>query len=354
IFTLDKIHKAYNQCLKNKKNTANALKFEMQKEKNLYKLVKELKERKYKISRHICFIVTEPSPREIFASDFRDRVVHHLLCNEIESVFEKEFINNSYANRKNKGTHKAVKQLKRYVVRGGVDGNKLYYLKLDIKGFFRNIDKQLLFHIIVDKITSLDADEQWKSEVLWLTQMIIKHDPCSNYYFKSKKWMRSLVPIEKSLLSGEGKRGLPIGNLTSQFFANIYLNQMDHFIYEDLGFERYIRYVDDFIILDESKEKLISAENRVRDFIEDSLVLKLCDDKTQLRLVEGGVDFLGYYVKPSHTLVRNKVVKRFKKKIYQSRDSLDGLLDLDKIPMIQSYKGHCKHAYSYNLLKKLL
>jgi len=187
IFTLDKIHKAYNQCLKNKKNTANALKFEMQKEKNLYKLVKELKERKYKISRHICFIVTEPSPREIFASDFRDRVVHHLLCNEIESVFEKEFINNSYANRKNKGTHKAVKQLKRYVVRGGVDGNKLYYLKLDIKGFFRNIDKQLLFYIIVDKITSLDVDEQWKDEVLWLTQIIIKHDPCSNYYFKSKK-----------------------------------------------------------------------------------------------------------------------------------------------------------------------
>jgi len=166
--------------------------------------------------------------------------------------------------------------------------------------------------------------------------------------------MRSLVPTEKSLLSGEGKRGLPIGNLTSQFFANIYLNQMDHFIYEDLGFERYIRYVDDFIILDESKEKLISAEERVRDFIKEFLVLKLCDDKTQLRLVEEGVDFLGYYVKPSHTLVRNKVVKRFKKKLYQGRDSLDGLLDLDKIPMVQSYKGHCKHAYSYNLLKKIL
>ena len=119
IFTIEKLYKAYTQCLKNKKNTVNALKFEMKREENILLLLSELKSMKYKISRHICFVVTEPSPREIFASDFRDRVVHHLLCNEIQNFFEQDFIESSYANRKGKGTHKAVRELKFHLVRGG-------------------------------------------------------------------------------------------------------------------------------------------------------------------------------------------------------------------------------------------
>ena len=128
IFTIEKLYKAYTQCLKNKKNTVNALKFEMKREENILLLLSELKSMKYKISRHICFVVTEPSPREIFASDFRDRVVHHLLCNEIQNFFEQDFIESSYANRKGKGTHKAVRELKFHLVRGGRNRQKLYFL----------------------------------------------------------------------------------------------------------------------------------------------------------------------------------------------------------------------------------
>ena len=132
IFTIEKLYKAYKECLRNKKNTANALKFEMKREKNLFLLLSDLKNRKYEISRHIYFIVKEPSPREIFAGDFRDRIVHHLFCNEIQYLFEHCFIASSYANRKGKGTHKAVINLKFHLVRGGKDRQRLYFLKMDI------------------------------------------------------------------------------------------------------------------------------------------------------------------------------------------------------------------------------
>jgi hypothetical protein len=136
IFTFEKLYIAYKQCLKRKKNTANALKFELNREKNLSKLLFDLQSKNYKISRHICFIVTKPSPREIFAADFRDRIVHHLLYNEIHDIFEKDFIDTSYANMVGKGTHKAMKKLRWYISRGGIGGQKLYCLKLDIQNFF--------------------------------------------------------------------------------------------------------------------------------------------------------------------------------------------------------------------------
>jgi len=349
IFTFEKLYRAYKECLKNKKNTANALKFEMNREKNLSKLLYDLQTGKYEISRHICFIVTEPSPREIFAGDFRDRIVHHLLCKEIGIIFEHDFIESSYANRKGKGTHKAVKELKYHLVRGGKDRQRLYFLKMDIKGFFRNIDKSILWNIIEKKIQESSGDENWKKEVLWLAKKIIFHDPASNYIFKGKEETKKLIPREKSLLFGDRNTGLPIGNLTSQFFANIYLNELDHFVKETLGFERYIRYVDDFIILDEDKEKLKEAINEVGRFLKEKLHLKLCGSKTILQRGERGIDFLGYYVKPSHTLVRRKVVGRFKKKLYNLKNQ-----SIKKtLAMINSYFGHFIHANSFRFRRRI-
>ena len=349
IFTFEKLYRAYKECLINKKNTANALKFEMNREKNLSKLLYDLQTGKYEISRHICFIVTEPSPREIFAGDFRDRIVHHLLCKEIGIIFEHDFIESSYANRKGKGTHKAVKELKYHLVRGGKDRQRLYFLKMDIKGFFRNIDKSILWNIIEKKIQESSGDENWKKEVLWLAKKIIFHDPASNYIFKGKEETKKLIPREKSLLFGDRNTGLPIGNITSQFFANIYLNELDHFVKETLGFERYIRYVDDFIILDEDKEGLKEATNEVGRFLKEKLHLKLCESKTILQRVEKGIDFLGYYVKPSHTLVRRKVVGRFKKKLYNLKNqSIKKILS-----MINSYFGHFIHANSFRLRRRI-
>ena len=352
IFTIEKLYRAYKECLKNKKNTVNALKFEMNREKNLWKLLYDLKTGKYEISRHICFIVTQPSPREIFAGDFRDRIVHHLLCKEIQALFESDFIESSYANREGKGTHKAVRELKFHLVRGGQDRQRLYFLKMDVKGFFRNIDKTILWQIMAKKIQASRTDENWQNEVLRLTQKIIFHDPASNYVFKSKEGMKNLIPKEKSLLFGDRNTGLPIGNLTSQFFANIYLNELDHFIKRKLGFERYIRYVDDFIILAEDKEKLEKNVNKIDIFLENNLHLCLCQSKTMLRPINVGIDFLGYFVKPSHTLVRRKVVGRFKQKLFNfiknnsSEDLIKGF-----IPCVNSYLGHFGHANSFSLRK---
>ena len=351
IFTFENVYKAYKKCLKNKKNTANALKFELNREKNLSQLLYDLQTERYKISRHICFIVTHPSPREIFAADFRDRIVHHLLCNEIQDIFEKDFSDNSYANRKHYGTHKAVKKTKWHMRRGGRDGRNLYFLKMDIKSFFRSIDKKILFDIVQKKIVHQDKPDWWKQEVLWLIKIIILNTPQNNYIFKGKMDTQSLIPKHKSLLFGDASKGLPIGNLTSQFFANIYLDTLDSFVENTLGYQRYARYVDDFVLFDESKEKLENDMRTISVFCLDTLDLQIATHKTVFRKGSVGIDFLGYYIKPTHTLVRRKVVKRFKKKFLKVLDT-DGFVMSSDLPMINSYKGHFEHAHSYNLQKK--
>ncbi len=215
IFTMDNLYRAYKQCIKNKKNTTNALRFEMNREQNLLNLLEDLKSGEYKISRHICFVIKSPSPREVFASDFRDRVVQHLLCNEIESIFEKDFLDSSFANRVGKGTHRAFKRARFFITRGGLNRQKLFYLKMDIKSFFRSIHKETLWKIMQSEIFLQDKSELWKKEVLWITKIIIFHDPAQDFIFKGKKWTKKLIPIQKSLLSGDSTRGLPIGNITS-------------------------------------------------------------------------------------------------------------------------------------------
>ncbi|MCX6752462.1 MAG: reverse transcriptase domain-containing protein [Candidatus Nomurabacteria bacterium] len=152
IFTLEKLYKAYKECQKGKKNTINALCFEVEREKNLILLLNELQSGTYEISRSVYFIVTNPTAREIFAADFRDRIVHHLLCNEIQNIFEADFISDSYANRKRKGTHKAVAQLQKYTREAKSKTKNGYYLKLDVESFFCSINREILYSIVEKKI----------------------------------------------------------------------------------------------------------------------------------------------------------------------------------------------------------
>ncbi len=149
MFSLDEIIKAYLSCRKNKRNTINAIKFELKLEENLYSLWRSLKDGSYSPGRSICFVVTYPKLREIFAADFKDRVIHHLLVGRLEPYFEKRFIYDSFACRKNKGCHKAISRLKKYI--NVVTKNKTknaYYLQIDIKSFFSNIDKNILYSIV--------------------------------------------------------------------------------------------------------------------------------------------------------------------------------------------------------------
>ena len=342
IFTLEKLWKAYNDCKKRKKNTINALKFEYNREKNLIALLQELKSKKYKISRHICFVIKDPSVREIFAADFRDRIVHHLLYNEVKDLFEEDFIENSFANREGKGTHKGVEVLKKYLKEVPPE---TYYLKLDIKSFFCSINKNILYDIVAEKIKGADRPYGWKKDIMWLCEKIIYHDPAKNYLFKGDLKMKSLIPKEKSLFHSNG-RGLPIGNLTSQFFANAYLNQLDKFAYS-LGHKYYIRYVDDFIILGD--KNIYGEIDKIRTFLKDKLDLKLSEKKIKFQQISKGIDFLGYFIKPDYVLVRRKVIGRLKNKMYRLKNpTLKELL-----ATANSYFGHFVHANAYKLRKSI-
>jgi hypothetical protein len=352
IFNYKKLYSAYLECRKKKRKTINALRFEWDLEKNLGGLLKELKDRKYKPERSICFAVKEPTPREIFAGSFKDRIVHHLLIREIEAVGENIFIYNSFACRKGKGTHKAVKKLKDGIRKISKNYKKdIYYSQLDIAGFFMSINQDILYSIFKKLILKQDKSIKWKEELLWLGEIIIFNKPTSNYIIKGDISIFSLIPKRKSLFYAKRNEGLPIGNYSSQFFANLYLNELDQFVKRALKCEYYFRYVDDLVLLANDKEELKGQKNEINNFLSIKLGLKLNKKKTKIQSVDKGINFLGYFIKKDHTLVRRRVVNNLKYKLKKMKK--DGNLDKKNISVINSYFGHFKHADSYNLRKNI-
>ena len=211
------------------------------------KLEKELKNKIYHPLRSILFFAKKPKLREIFAADFRDRVIHHVLVGYLEPIFEKIFIYDSYSCRKGKGSHRAVMKTQSFIRKVSKNGKiRAYYLQLDIKSFFMNINKEILFGLIKKRTKNKD--------VLWLSEKIIFYDCTKNYILKDRINLFNELVRDKSLFGKENKKGLPIGNLTSQFFANVYLNELDQFVKHNLKCRYYARYTDDFVLLDSSKE----------------------------------------------------------------------------------------------------
>ena len=344
----------------------NAAKFEINFEKNLLNLENELKSRVYKPGKYTCFAITDPKLREVWAADFRDRIVHHLLVNYLEPVFEKKFIFHSYACRREKGAHKAVGSLKKTLY-GQPD---LYYLQADIRSFFVNIDKNILCSIIGRHIG--------REDVLWLAEKIIRQNPVIGCDIHDRQNLLGTIPGHKSLFFAADDRGLPIGNLTSQFFANTYLNELDQFVKHRLKCRYYWRYMDDFVILHADKFRLIGWRNEISEFLKDNLRLELHPQKRLIRPARQGLDFLGYIVKPGYSLSRRRVVSKLKRKLHYFNKKLDEktgfepekernltlpLVCPDKLPaidfilnvqeVINSYWGHFRHANCLGLKKKL-
>lgn len=351
IFSFGNIYRCYLNCRKNKRNTINALKFELNAEENIIRLEKELKTKTYHPSRSILFFAKKPKLREIFAADFRDRVVHHILVGYLEPIFEKIFIHDSYACRKAKGTHRAVMRLQGFMRK--VSKNETirgYYLQLDIKSFFINIDKEILFGLIRKRTNNQD--------VLWLAEEIIFHDCTRSYILKDNQELFKEMPEEKSLFGKENKKGLPIGNLTSQFFANVYLNELDQFVKHNLRCCYYIRYADDFVLLDSSKEKLVSWMKEIGEFLEDRLGLRLNPKRTKLQPLSNGIDFLGYILRRDYILVRRRVVNNMNTRLRYFENCRVKGLDYEALEglrsSLQSYLGHFRWANSYRLRENLL
>ena len=289
------LFEAYFSCRSNKRNTANALAFEVDYEHNLVQLCHEINNGTYQQDRSIAFIVKKPVKREIFAADFRDRVVHHLIFNKLNPLFEKTFINDSYACRTDKGTHLGIQRINKFIRQCSLNYTKdCYILKLDIKGFFMHINKNILFEKLSLFINQkyLETD---KELLLSLCHKIIFNDPTQNCIIKGKRKNWDNLPKDKSLFYSAHQSGLPIGNLTSQVFANFYMNTFDHHIKHDLNIRFYGRYVDDFVIIHPDKEYLKNLIPQLSNFLLSTLQLTLHPKKI----------YLQHYGKTSHIDHRN-------------------------------------------------
>ena len=289
---------AYYDCRRSKRNSASALAFEMDLERNLVELHDDLTAGTYRPGRSICFVVTRPKAREVWAAAFRDRVVHHLLYNHVAPSFYASFIADSCACIPGRGTLYAAKRLEAKIRSASQNWSKpVFYLKCDLANFFVAIDKEVLRRQLAAKIT-----EPWW---LALAEQILMHDPREDYEVRSPAHLFNRVPQHKRLTAQPAHLGLPIGNLSSQFFANVYLNALDQFAKHQLGAKHYVRYVDDFVFLHESPQQLNSWLAEVEAFL-PSLGAKLNPTKTILQPVDRGVDFVGHIIKPWRRSTRKR------------------------------------------------
>ena len=358
--TLD-LFQAYFDARKNKRNTINALAFEKHLEANLFALANEIIERKYTPKPSICFIVDKPVKREIFAADFRDRVIHHFIYNYISPVFEKSFINDSYSCRKGKGTHYGIKRIDHFIRSCSHNYSKnCYILKLDIKGYFMAMHKSLLFDKVKTELILNKNKVDFNLElVLYLIEKTIFNDPKVNCIIKGKKADWEGLPQTKSLFHAQPNCGLPIGNLTSQLFGNIYMNEFDHWVKRELGIKYYGRYVDDFILIHHSKEYLQSILPKLADFLLSTLKLTLHPDKIYLQHYSKGVKFLGTVILPNRIYIANRTkgnfysaIEKHNKIVRDHKPTKEELLNFQS--SINSYLGIMQHYKTYKLRKGML
>jgi len=297
-FQFEDLVQAYYDCRRHKRNTASARAFEKDMEINLLELHDDLIAGTYRPGRSICFVVTRPKAREVWAAAFRDRVVHHLLYNHVAPRFYARFIADSCACIPGRGTLYAAKRLESKIRSASENWSKpIFYLKCDLANFFVAIDKQVLRQQLARKIT-----EPWW---LALAETILMHDPREDYVLRSPPHLFNRVPQHKRLTAQPAHRGLPIGNLSSQFFANVYLDALDQFAKHQLRAKHYVRYVDDFVFLHESPQQLNEWREQVEAFL-PMLGAKLNPSKTILQPVDRGVDFVGHVIKPWRRTTRKR------------------------------------------------
>lgn len=359
---------AYFECRKNKRYTLNALAFEMDYESNLVQLYEEINNGTYLIGRSIAFIVDKPVKREIFAADFRDRVVHHLVIGKLNHLFEKQFIHDSYSCRLGKGTHFGIQRVNRFIRQCSANYTKnCFILKLDLQGFFMSINKNTLFaklaQFIKEKYHAPDKDL-----LIILCRQIIFNNPTNKCIIKGNKTDWNDLPKTKSLFHSNPNCGLPIGNLTSQVFANFYMDSFDHFVKHDLKIRYYGRYVDDFVIVHEDKEFLKSLIPKFSEFLKSELQVTIHPKKIYLQHFSKGVKFLGAVIKPHRIYIANRTKGNFYEAIKRQNSiaiahkpnkeeqaaflsSMNSYLGILK-PCKDSQLG--KHYKTYNLRKRMI
>ena len=365
LFSFRSLWQAYRSCRRRKRGSANAQRYEVHLLDHLVETLKALQSRQYAPSRSLCFLAQQPKMREIHAADFTDRVVHHLLVPRLEVLYEPIFIHDLYSNRKGRGIHSAVERLGHFMRSVSDNGNKTaWFLQLDIRNFFNTIDRIRLLGMI--KRRFLKAVEQQKlqrdeaNQLYWLTKVILQHNPAENVTYRGDLQAFKAVPDHKRLSMAAPGKGLPIGNLPSQFFANVYMNELDQFIKHQLKCRYYLRYVDDFILLDPNQVQLQQWQHQIEQFLNERLDLQLKAGQI-LRPTHAGADFLGYIVRPHYRLVRRRVVGNLRDKLRSFQQQLWHGGQLNLSPQLReqlraalaSYLGHFRHANSNRLQQQI-
>jgi hypothetical protein len=327
----DNLFQAFRSARRGKRSRPDVAEFEYRLEENLLQLQEELRNQTYTPGAYNSFWIHDPKRRLVSAAPFRDRVVHHALCRVIEPIFEARFIFDSYACRKGKGTHAAIRRAQ------SLARQNQYVLQCDLQQFFPSIDHALLR----GEIARLVRDD-W---VLWLVDQILtsgKDVHSQNFqpvYFAGDDLFAALRP-----------RGLPIGNLTSQFWANVYLNPLDQFIKRELKCRAYLRYVDDFLLFHPRKERLHAWRSEVIQFAA-GLRQRLHENRCVVFPVQTGIPFLGWRVYPDHLRLKHRSGLDFQRRLAQMRRRVrSGCLTYAKMhASVMGWIAHAAHGDTWGL-----
>ncbi|MDD2646871.1 MAG: reverse transcriptase/maturase family protein [Patescibacteria group bacterium] len=325
IISLENLFSAWDEFRQDKKKKSDILKFEFNLEPNIFQLYRDLQNHAYKHGPYTSFFITDPKQRHIHKALVRDRVLHHAVFTVLNPIFEPTFIGHSFSCRINKGAHKAVNCLTKILRATSANHTKpCFILKCDISKFFASVDHDTLLEIVSRKIKD--------DKAMWLIKEIIESF-CSNQSDLFKK------------------RGLPIGNLTSQLFANIYLNEFDQFVKHELQIKKYLRYTDDFIVVANDKKYLRKILKAMKKLLEQKLFLKIHPKKIIIRKFDQGIDFLGHLLLPYYRLIKTKTKQRIMRKLRgRIKEYKNGIISEKTLEQsLQSYLGVLSHANTYKL-----
>jgi len=297
IISIDNLLEAWREFIKGKRNKKDVQEFSLRLTDNIFALQADLANLSYKHGGYQAFKINDPKPRNIHKASVRDRLLHHAIYRQLYPFFDRVFTSDSYSCRLNKGTHKAINRFRSFFHKVSKNNTKTcWVLKCDIRKFFDNIDHQILIKILENYIPD--------KNIIWLLKEIIN-----------------------SFSVKQGGVGLPLGNLTSQLFVNIYMNEFDQFVKHKIKARHYIRYADDFVILSYDRAYLSNLIQPIKEFLPEGLKLELHPKKFSISTIASGVDFLGWVSFADHRILRTKTKQRMFKRINdKNRQSYLGML----------------------------
>ena len=336
------------------------LHFERNLKENIESLCDDLWTRRYKPEPSTCFVIQRPKKREVFAAQFRDRIVHHLYYNYTHELFERTFIQDTYSCIPGRGTHYGIERMTQHIRQESHNWQRpCYALKIDIRGYFMHINRRRLLDIATASLLKM-ADHQanggmkWRDVIdmdfiLWLTHEIVLLDPTDGCRRVGNISEWDDVDASKLMANAPADCGMPIGNLTSQLFSNVYMNPFDQMVKRLLHFLHYGRYVDDSATVCSDRQRLTDAIPLMRDFLKEELSLDMHMGKTQIIDVRYGVEFLGAFIKPYRTYICNRSLSRIRQEAADVMHMGRG----QAFRTVNSLLGVMSHYSSYNLRQEI-